>query len=224
MFGDTARGSAVPRRVASPVPFRQFSAGGAHLCGVTAGGETYCWGGNYAGQVGVAGSAQAPGCYTACEPAPVRVPGMPAAREVRVGAFSSTCALDLQGAAWCWGEPFANGRGVQSPEPARVPDAPPLATLLPSPGSTPCGLTAGGEVWCWGSSFYRPDGSQTPTGERAQRAAPGFPVRTAALDAGRGCAIALDGILACWGQGWLGDGVLPDGLGFRIARVAGQAP
>ncbi|MDF1503495.1 Ig-like domain-containing protein [Roseisolibacter sp. H3M3-2] len=225
MFGDTTRAADAPRRVPSPVAFARFSVGGAHLCGVTAAAETYCWGSNYAGQVGVAASVQRPGCFTACETAPVRVAGMPAARDVRADALSATCALDLQGAAWCWGEQRANGRDAASPEPARVPNAPPFASLLSSPGGTPCGLTAGGEVWCWGSGHYRPDGSRASAGARAERMAPGFPVRTAVLDAARGCAIALDGTLACWGQGPLGDGAWPLESGpFRIARVAGQGP
>jgi alpha-tubulin suppressor-like RCC1 family protein len=47
--------------------FRSVSAGGRHTCGITTDGALYCWGANWAGQLGT-------GSYTD-SPVPVRVTG-----------------------------------------------------------------------------------------------------------------------------------------------------
>ncbi|GLC24811.1 Ig-like domain-containing protein [Roseisolibacter agri] len=222
IFGDESRTADLPRPVPSPVAFRQIGVGPSHLCGVTADGAVYCWGSNYAGQIGVADSPQAPGCFTACEPSPRRVEGVPPARLVRPVAFASTCALDLAGVARCWGQALTNGRRENSPLPAPIPDAPPFVSLA-SGGSAACGLTASGETWCWGSSFFRRDGTVGDLRERAERAAPDFPLRALSVDVGAACGLGVDGVLWCWGQGLLGDGVVPASpFAWRIARVAGQ--
>lgn len=225
IFGDAQRESDLPRRVATPVRFRQIAAGPAHLCGVTAENAAYCWGSNVNDQLGVSGSVQAPGCFTVCEPAPKAVEGLGPTREVRPVGFTGTCALDPAGVARCWGSALMNGRRVSSPIPAPIPDAPPFATLASSAEAAlaACGITAAGQTWCWGSLFYRPDGTQAQLTERAERAAPGVPVRQATLGPGWGCGLEPDGRVVCWGQGLLGDGVwAPDGGAFRVGRVAGQ--
>jgi hypothetical protein len=223
IYEDGTRSSQTPQRLPSPVKFRQLSAGTSHLCGVTAEDALYCWGSAYAGQIGVTGSVQAPGCFVACEPRPRRVEGLPPTRAVQVSSFASSCALDREGVVRCWGEAYANGRTTPSPVPAPIPDAPRFVALSSTDGGTQCGLTAAGELWCWGGLFHRPDGSQVLSTERAQRAAPNFPLRTVAGTAASSCGLAQDGRLFCWGQGPIGDGVWPDNAtAFRVAPVVGQ--
>jgi alpha-tubulin suppressor-like RCC1 family protein len=223
IYEDGTRDSRTPKRVTSPVAFRQLSVGSSHLCGVTADGAAYCWGSNFSGQLGIAGSTQAPGCFTACEPSPQLVPELPPTRQVQVNEFASTCALDLQGAVRCWGEAYANGRTAAASTPVQIADAPPFVTLSGGSG-TACGLTAGGEAWCWGSLFYRPDGAQQLSSPRAIRAAPAFPLRTLSVQtASTTCGISTEAQLHCWGQGMLGDGVYePNTFAWRVGRVAGQ--
>jgi hypothetical protein len=176
----------------------------------------YCWGSNLAGEIGVTGSVQAPGCFVACEPRPRQVPGLPATRVVQVGS-SSSCALDPQGVARCWGGAYAPW-----PTPALVPNAPAFTTLAGA-GSAYCGLTAEGGVWCWGSGFNRPDGSAVFSVERAERAAPSFPLRAHSMASGSGCGIGTDAVLSCWGHGLLGDGDMrTNNAPWRLVKVAGQ--
>ena len=221
IFEDGTRASQTPQRVPSPVAFRQISAGGFHLCGVTAADVVYCWGSARGGAVGVSGSVQAPGCFVECEPRPRQVEGLPPAREVRVTSAAS-CALDFQGVVRCWGTANENGRRAVSALPAPIPDAPPFARIFG--GSTPCGLTSEGVTWCWGGLFYRSDGSQVLGTERATRVAPDLLLRTRSVNVSASCGIATDGVLYCFGPGGLlGDGLLEPGFGaWRVARVAGQ--
>jgi alpha-tubulin suppressor-like RCC1 family protein len=41
-----------PTAVAGGLSFVDLSAGDSHTCGFASGGAAYCWGANYAGQVG----------------------------------------------------------------------------------------------------------------------------------------------------------------------------
>lgn len=69
--------AASPQRVALAEPFVQISAGGTHTCGVTAGGEAYCWGSNSHGQLGN-GQIQAwNAMFVSVSAVPSRVLGVP---------------------------------------------------------------------------------------------------------------------------------------------------
>jgi hypothetical protein len=221
IFEDGTRSSQTPQRVPIPAPLRQISTGSVHLCGITRADALYCWGSNLAGEIGVTGSVQAPGCFVACEPRPRQVAGLATARLVQVGS-SSSCALDLQGVARCWGAAYANGRTGPSATPEPIPNAPPFVTLA-NAGSAHCGLTADGAVWCWGSGFNRPDGTAVFSVERAERAAPSFPLRAHAMRGSSGCGIGTDALLSCWGFGPLGDGDLrTNNAPWKLVTVAGQ--
>lgn len=85
-------------------------------CGLTGGGDVYCWGANFFGQLG----AETPTSSST----PLLVPGVTGALQVTLGAYHA-CALRCDGSVWCWGS-TALGMGGLSlstriQPPARVP-------------------------------------------------------------------------------------------------------
>src|SRR5437016_41827 len=89
----TNRSSPVP--VGGGVSFAAVgAAGGAHTCGVTAGGVAYCWGCNSNGQLGDG--------TTTDRSTPVLVAGGVSFAAVSAGSYH-TCGLTAAGAVYCWG-------------------------------------------------------------------------------------------------------------------------
>ncbi|MHC4610700.1 MAG: RCC1 domain-containing protein [Planctomycetota bacterium] len=138
----------IPFAVAGGHMFVSLDAGFfRHTCGVTREGTAYCWGGNGSGQLGN-------GTYTYREPSPVAVASGHTFVSVEAGGYH-TCALTVEGDAYCWG---ANGFG-QLGHGARI--------WLPSPGPVTgghtfvsvgagtyqsCGVTTSGDAYCWGDN------------------------------------------------------------------------
>lgn len=107
---------------------RAISAGQRHACALRTDGQVTCWGANERGQV-----SREPGDWAG--PRAVPLPGPMV--EVAAG-WTTTCARDEKGVAWCWGDDI--------PSPRRVAGV--VATRLAN-GRTPCALEADGAVACW---------------------------------------------------------------------------
>jgi alpha-tubulin suppressor-like RCC1 family protein len=90
------------------------SAGGSHTCGVTTDDRAYCWGSNWAGQVGDGTMVR--------RLAPVAVAGGHQFRQVAVGG-SHACGVTTNDRAYCWGY---NGNG-------RLGDGTTVTRLVPVP-------------------------------------------------------------------------------------------
>ncbi len=88
--------SAVPVKVKGGFKLKDISAGVAETCAVAEDGSAFCWGANWAGQLGV-GKA---GAEVRAEPQ--QVAGGRKFRAISVGA-AAACALDQAGKAFCWG-------------------------------------------------------------------------------------------------------------------------
>ena len=86
----------VPGPVAGSFTFDALSAGSIVTCGHTAANAIYCWGSDYFG--GLGDGRQVNGGVGH----PVLSAGGPYARVAPGG--SHTCAIDLKGFAWCWGD------------------------------------------------------------------------------------------------------------------------
>ncbi len=141
-----------PVQVIGNLEFVLVSAGGAHTCGVTVGGDAYCWGDATSGQLGIG--------PTSSSSAPVMVPvpagELPDFMAVSTGG-SHTCAVLFQ-AARCWG---LNDAGQLGDATTQTRESPVEVTggvgfsvisaaLAPFAAFT-CGITGGDIVYCWGS-------------------------------------------------------------------------
>lgn len=160
------------------------------------------------------------------------------------GAY--TCAIDANGAAWCWGYNGSTGQplfqlGIQQtshtcgsfdcqPAPALV-SAPAAGAVtfasLSAGDSHTCALTPGGSAYCWG---YNGSG-QLGDGTTARTFRP-VPVQTTLtfreISAGSShtCAISTGNELYCWGangSGQLGVGTTTDHLTPASVAVEGVA-
>lgn len=100
-----------------------------------------------------------------------------------------TCALDVVGAAYCWGisNSLGDGTPYSSPVPVRVAGG--LAYSRLSAWSTTCGLLSSGESYCWDiDTTYAP-----------VRVASDMTFSSIALGWGGDCALTASGAAFCWG-------------------------
>jgi alpha-tubulin suppressor-like RCC1 family protein len=138
--------SASPVPVAANVLFRAVRAGLHHNCGVTTANQAYCWGFDLFGQVGN-------GTATLAVTSPVEVVGGHSFVAVAAGHVHS-CAIALDGAAYCWGEGslLGDGSGLSRLAPVQVAGGP-FATAegaLAAGQEHSCALTPTGAAYCWG--------------------------------------------------------------------------
>jgi alpha-tubulin suppressor-like RCC1 family protein len=213
-LGVSGPSSSTAVRVTGAPDFIQIAAGLSHTCGMTrAGGVVYCWGRGDSGQLGAPETAAAAG-----RPVPTPVQGLPPAQAIAAGN-DFTCALDVSGKAYCWGNndfgALGDGTKTRSATPVLVRGGHTFTRLYAS-GNYACGLTDG-PVFCWGAF-----GPTAPTAAQAAN----FPYRLAgttssfggrdvALLAGvatgvlHACGLTTDGIAYCVGKngsGQLGNG------------------
>ena len=158
--GSFAAGTNVPSRVAGGLTFTQVSAGSAHTCGLTAGGQAYCWGLDN-GQLGngppLSGS---------------NVPSLVAGRhiwtEVTTGSNHS-CGVTTHGEAYCWGiDNFGQlGNGASSADvnvPTLVVGGHKYSQVSAGLFHT-CAVSRGRhQAYCWGSNIQGEIGNGTRGG------------------------------------------------------------
>ncbi len=196
-----------------PLTWEQVSAGAEHACGLLEDDSLWCWGSNNAGQVGIGSSD--PRIITATEVTSSVASGNWMA--VAAGG-DHTCALDDDGALYCWGESDQGQLGVDpdaSDTPTLVDDGP-WQDIVAGSAHT-CAIDGDNEIYCWGDNAR----DQLGTGDGQSTSSPTLVERPADvtqwLEASAGdehtCAIGLkNGNLRgyCWGNGR--DGRLGNGL------------
>lgn len=201
--------SLLPREVDGlPANAMTIAAGARHSCAVLVGGEVYCWGFNFAGQLGNGEQGE-----DANRSAPVAVSSLDGVSALALGTRHS-CAL-RQGAVLCWG---ANGSGQLGHD--RDTLAQPLAAPVDGLDSGflalglgeehSCALHEDGRVLCWGANGDGQLGDGSPQPRAEPMAVSGIDDATQ-LASGRShvCVRSAAGTAQCWGfnfHGQLGDG------------------
>lgn len=154
-----------PAAVEGGLRFRQLDAGFDHTCGVTAsGGQLWCWGSNYRGQLGTAQPVGACEFGVPCSEVPVRVDSDETFVQVAAGAIH-TCALTADGRILCWGTASRAGRGATPGDADSCDGTPCYRTPRPVQGGErfvqveagrefTCALSrASRNAFCWGDAF-----------------------------------------------------------------------
>ena len=216
------QGSLVPRKAVNPVgaTFATISAGGLSTCALSTTQDAYCWGSNTSGQLGIGTTTDAA--------VPTIVVGSRKFQAVAVGsansAFNSSCGVEPNGAAWCWGNNSDGQLGIASAPSVCTFGALSVACALTPqavsgglifdlvvPGLThTCARTRSGQAACWGSNRTGElgDGSRTSRATPAIIAVPGS-VELVASGRDFSCALTTTE-LYCWGNsnvGQVGTGV-----------------
>lgn len=217
--GSTVTASTTPVAVTVPagLTFDQVDAGATHSCARTVGGDVYCWGVNWAGQLGDGTTAQRVSAVRVNAPAGVSL------TRLSVGGLHS-CAIDANDVLYCWGYNGSGQIGDGTLDEAHSPVAIGGALrfdAVAAGGSHTCAVTTSGEVRCWG---YNAEG-QLGDGSTNDAASPVIADLggATAVDVSAGdvhsCARDVSGNAYCWGANY--DGQVGDGTTEpRLSPVA----
>ncbi|MCB9738523.1 MAG: hypothetical protein H6747_04585 [Deltaproteobacteria bacterium] len=168
----------------------------AFFCARTWNGRVACWGDNSRKQIG-----QDSGKSTHMQPSYLAAPAN--IRVVRVGA-THACAVDTNGAVWCWGDNTYRESNPASAvattgKPTQVKDLPATRDLALGDGFT-CALLTDDTVRCWGKGNDYATGLNTTATTSAPKALPGLTGVRAIMARNRHvCVVRSDESLWCWG-------------------------
>jgi alpha-tubulin suppressor-like RCC1 family protein len=213
------------------------SAGSNHSCVINGRGRVYCWGSGYLGDGTNALSLS---------PVAVDTDGVLKDKVIAdVGVGNSTCVLDLDGRAYCWGRgtegQLGNGGNVDQAKPVAVDSSGALANKVlvdVAVGSDfACALDDQGRAYCWGRGTEGQLGNGGTGISNVPLPVTAGPEPFVSISALRrhACAVDTDGRAYCWGrglEGQIGDGAAANRTaptpvsvggvlaGKRIAHVA----
>lgn len=190
-FTDTG---AVAVEVASGdgVPFTAVSAAGGHACAVDDTDRVWCWGrADLAGGAGdsTRGNFTVPTLFA-----------LPTGVATVSAGYEHTCALGVDGRAWCWGTNAYGQRGPGAGAPSTA-AATGVTQLDSSGGYHSCTLDAAGVAWCWGMGSSFQLGSGSTSGSSTPVRVANAPGAFAAVDTGYMFTCGLSGgRVYCWGN------------------------
>jgi alpha-tubulin suppressor-like RCC1 family protein len=197
-----------PVQVAGGHQWTDVAAGASHTCGRKTDGVVMCWGNNANGRLGDNTTTER------LLPTPVSVPPGAPATYVNVSAGGNfTCAMELSGAAWCWGAgasgQIGDGANAQRNVPTRVQGGH-LFTRVTTGSLHACGIDTLFNVFCWGEGSSGRLGDGTGTDKNVPVPILGGLSYTI-INAGdqHTCGRSTSGSAICWGNnlfGQLGDG------------------
>jgi alpha-tubulin suppressor-like RCC1 family protein len=215
-FGQLGTGDA--RDQLTPVPvvggntFESISMAREHTCGLTPMGKAFCWGDQLNGRLGTGAPNDSNNLV------PTEVLGGLAFKAIVPGG-AQTCALDIQGAAFCWGNGPRGQLGTGlSVDQSDVPKAVAGGRLFKAItvgrviNEHSCAVAIDGAGFCWGPNSQGQLGDGTTVDKSAPNAVVGDLVFTS-LSAGSNftCGVTTSGAGFCWGSGRsLGNGTNTD--------------
>ncbi|HJQ89685.1 MAG TPA: hypothetical protein VJ820_19745 [Propionibacteriaceae bacterium] len=135
--------------------------------------------------------------------------------DVAAGAQFS-CALRVEGSAFCWGANYVGqlGDGTNTPSAVAVPvSGNHTFTDVAIGNTTACGLTTSGQLYCWGqnsSGLLGPSLAGLPFSNVPVLTSGGLTFRSISMGLSTVCGIAADDLSYCWGSnsmGQFGNGV-----------------
>jgi alpha-tubulin suppressor-like RCC1 family protein len=195
--------SFLPVRVPDAPPFHTLAVGPSHSCAATAAGEAYCWGNNFAGQLGNGSTSPGSGV--------VAVSGSLRFREL-ASLANTTCGITFDEHLYCWGSDLPLAGKPSSTVPVLVSEG--TFVRLVSGGGHACGLTDEGALYCWGSDAGgQLTGAATetctytdkyqsyswPCTSTPVRVAAEYTFTTVSAGGAHTCGITTGGVSLCWG-------------------------
>jgi alpha-tubulin suppressor-like RCC1 family protein len=185
----------------APIVWSQVAVGAFFSCGITVGGDAYCWGAG--GQLGN-GSDFA-------TTLPTLVVGGHQWAQLSAG-WSHACGVTQSGDAYCWGDGsqgrLGNGSEDDQSQPIPVSIDKKFTQVSADFGHT-CGVTNDEEIYCWGWNVLGLIGDGTEGGEHSTPTRVVGDHRWKQVDAGatHTCAVTTSDKVWCWGandEGQLG--------------------
>ena len=183
--------------------------GWGHSCAVTGAGGAWCWGANFAGQLGDG--------TTTTRPTPVAVSGLGSGVVSVAAGEGHTCAATSTGALACWGGnafgQLGDGTTTMRRVPVVVPGLANGVVAVDSRSQSTCAVMTDGTVLCWGRNYYGELGDGTTMNRCLPTDVLGLTSGAVLASAGTyfTCAVTGGGGASCWGynnRGQLGDGTL----------------
>lgn len=168
----------------------------ATTCGVTTGGDAYCWGHNSHGEIGDGTTTE--------RDVPTLVSGSHVWSSISVGAVD-VCGITTANLAYCWGANWDGEVGdntqTQRTSPTAVSGG--LTWTSITVGSyDACGVTTTGDGYCWGWNTIGQTGDGTTTQHHVPTAISGA-YQWSNISAGKGngtnCGVTTSGVGYCWG-------------------------
>lgn len=195
-----------PVTVGTTVRFTQLSAYGAHICGLEADGDAYCWGPNTDGYLGI-------GTFDAGVDVPTAVVGGIKFKSISAGGVH-TCGVSTAGVGYCWGDnvnaQLGSSTASEVAQPTLVLGGHTWASISAGTINT-CGITTAGAGYCWGSDTYGQLGDGgTVSGSTVDTAAVPVPVagshtwKQISVGQFHACGVTTAGAAYCWGKNDIG--------------------
>ena len=127
--------------------------------------------------------------------------------QISVG-YMHTCAVKVDGSAWCWGSNYKGALGVGTSDgvwlqPVRVSGMDSGVRQIAAGHFCTCAVKTNGSVWCWGNNTAGQLGIGTSSNQENSPVQVVDLTDIAQVDVARyhGCARSVGGTLWCWGSG-----------------------